>query len=268
MNENSTQPTALVTGASAGIGEALAKQFALHNHNLILAARSADKLDALASELAADHGIEVQVISVDLAKRNGAKNLAQSIREQGLEVDILVNNAGVMEHGRFVDMPMKAQRGLIDLNISGLTSLLHELLPAMVARGSGRVLNVASIAAFQPIPSLATYAATKAYVLSLTESLAEELSGTGVSITALCPGFTATRMLHDVQKDNAALTRIPGLLISRVEDVAKDGYNACMSGDVICVPGPLNLATTIAGRALPRWVVRRLSGIFGRLTAG
>jgi short-subunit dehydrogenase len=261
-------PTVLITGASAGIGEALAREFARHDHDLILVARSASKLEALAEEFIDTYSIDARAIPVDLAKRSGAKGLVHALREDNTQIDILVNNAGVMEHGPFAQMPRSAHRRLIDLNIAGLTDLLNEFLPAMVERGSGRILNVASIAAFQPIPSLATYAATKAYVLSLTESLAEELRGTGVSITALCPGFTATRMLHDVQDDNQALKRIPDILISQADDVAKDGYRACMRGDVICVPGHLNLATTIAGRALPRWIVRQLSGLFGRLTAG
>lgn len=260
-------PTTLITGASAGIGEALARQFAARDHDLILAARSEDKLAQLAESLSDKYSVQTTVVPADLAKRSGASKLAKAVQALDLEVDVLVNNAGVMEYGLFVDMSAAANRRVMDLNIAGLTGLLNEFLPGMVERGCGRVLNVASVAAFQPIPSLATYAASKAYVLSLTESLAEELAGTGVSITALCPGFTATNMLHDVQKDHSALTRIPGIMISSVEDVAKDGYAACMRGEVICVPGPLNLVTTIAGRALPRWVVRRLSGLFGRLAA-
>ncbi len=176
-----------------------------------------------------------------------------------------MNCAGVLEHGRFVDMPASAQQSLIDLNVSGLTNLLSCFLPPMVARGKGRILNVASIAAFQPVPSLATYAATKAYVLSLSESLAEELSGSGVSVTALCPGVTATNMVSNAQKKNSGL-KIPSFIVGDVEEVAELGYRACLKGDVICVPGAVNRAATFTGRATPKWLLRRISGVMGRYT--
>ncbi|HSY28626.1 MAG TPA: SDR family NAD(P)-dependent oxidoreductase, partial [Burkholderiaceae bacterium] len=153
---------------------------------------------------------------------------------------------------------------LIALNVSGLTAMLSHFLPPMLARSSGRILNVASIAAFQPIPELATYAATKAYVLSLTESLSEELKGTGVTITALCPGITATNMVSMAQEANSRLTKIPGFFVGKVEDVAEEGYQACMRGDVIKVPGVINLASTLAARATPKWLLRRITGIIGR----
>jgi hypothetical protein len=135
----------------------------------------------------------------------------------------------------------------------------------MVERGSGRVLNVASIASFQPIPSLAIYAASKAFVLSLTESLAEELKGSGVSITALCPGITATNMVSTAQENSGGLN-IPDFLIGDVDDVAADGYKACMKGEVIVVPGAMNLAAILAGRAIPKWLLRRITGAVGRYT--
>src|SRR5204863_9711007 len=146
---------------------------------------------------------------------------------------------------------------LLDLNVSAVTALLAELLPGMVKRGHGRVLNVASIASFQPVPTLATYAATKAFVLSLTESLAEELKDSGVTITALCPGITATSMLTGATQSNPQLAKLPGFLIGDVDEVADDGYKACMKGKVIKVPGAVNLAGTVAGRATPKWLLRR-----------
>jgi len=133
-----------------------------------------------------------------------------------------------------------------------------------VARGQGRVLNVASIAAFQPVPSLATYAATKAYVLSLTESLSEELKGTGVSITALCPGITATNMLDSAQQASKELTKLPGFVVGSAEAVADEGFEACVRGEVIRVPGALNLAAILAARATPKWLLRRVSGAMVR----
>lgn len=259
--------TALITGASSGIGEALTWLFAKHGHDVVLVARSMEKLEHLAEQLEAAYPIRAIAAPADLARRGGVKKLATTISELELNIDVLVNSAGVMEYGFFVDLPTKERQRMIDLNVSGLTSMLHHFLPDMVERGTGRVLNVASISAFQPIPGLATYAATKAYVLSLTESVAEELAGTGVTITALCPSFTATPMLRDAQQDNHALKSIPGVLISAVDDVARQGYEACMRGDVISVPGTLNLATTLTGRALPRWLLRRISGAVGRYTA-
>jgi len=258
-----SKDTAVITGASSGIGEVLAKNFAEGGFNLVLVARSEKKLESLAQQLESDTGAKVWVEPADLSRRGAAKKLAATLKKQGIEVDILVNCAGVLEHGSFVDLPDSAHQGQIDLNVSGLTSMLVHFVPPMVQRGKGRILNVASIAAFQPIPSLATYAATKAYVLSLTESLAEELSATGVSVTALCPGVTATNMLENAQQKSGGL-KIPAFVVGDVEDVAAQGYKACLKGDVICVPGAVNLAATLSGRATPKWLLRRISGVMGR----
>jgi len=252
--------TALITGASSGIGEALAGRFAQAGFDLVLVARSADKLRALAARLARQHGVKASVAAADLAQPGAAAALAARMKRARRPIDVLVNNAGVLAHGRFVEMAAQRHQELIALNVAGLTAMLAHFLPAMVARGSGRVLNVASIAAFQPVPSLATYAGTKAYVLSLTESLAEELKGSGVTATALCPGITATAMLSQAQQQSAELGRLPGLLVGRAEDVAEQGFQACLRGDVICVPGVLNQAAMVAGRATPKWLLRRVSG--------
>jgi len=257
--------TALITGASSGIGEVLAKKFALGGYNLVLVARNENKLEALAQQLKTDTQVKIQVEPVDLSRRGAAKKLASTLTKQSVEVDILVNCAGVLEHGSFVDLPGSSHQGIIDLNVSALTNMLTQFIPPMVARGKGRILNVASIAAFQPVPSLATYAASKAYVLSLSESLAEELTGTGVSITALCPGITATNMVEKAQQESSGL-QIPGFIIGDVEEVAAEGYRACLKGDAICVPGAVNLAATVMGRATPKWLLRRISGVVGRYT--
>jgi len=258
------KPTALVTGASSGIGEALAGRFAAAGHDLVLVARSADKLKALAAALSARHGIRVRVEPADLAQPGAAEGLAARLKRARVPVDVLVNNAGVLAQGRFAAMRAASHQQMIDLNISGLTALLSAFVPAMVARGSGRVLNVASIASFQPVPTLATYAATKAYVLSLTESLSEELRGSGVSMTALCRGFTATGMLDQAVGANPQVSRIPGFLIGDVNDVARQGFEACMKGEVICVPGVVNQAAMLASRSTPKWLLRRISGLLGR----
>lgn len=264
MPTSSTRPIALVTGASSGIGEALARNFALAGHDLVLIARSADKLTALADHLEAEHNVNALVLPTDLAVPGSVQRLAAALKRRKRVPDVLVNCAGVLEQQRFVRMKPGNHQAIIDLNISALTAMLSHLLPLMVERGSGRVLNVASIAAFQPIPLLATYAASKAYVLSLTESLSEELKGTGVTVTALCPGITATHMLNAATEANGQLAKLPGFLIGNVDDVAREGFDACMRGDVICVPGMINRAATLASRSTPKWLLRRLSGMFAR----
>lgn len=255
--------TVLITGASSGIGESLAWVFAEHGHDMILVARSADKLDHLADQLADEHNVMVSVRPADLSEPGSAESLARVLQREGQVVDILVNNAGVLEHGTFVDMAPDDQQRMLSLNVAGLTDILAYFLPDMVARESGRVLNVASIAAFQPVPSLATYAATKAYVLSLSEALAEELRGKGVSVTVLCPGVTETNMIASAE---SAVDRLPAMLVGDVEKVAREAYRACMKGKTIVVPGTLNLAGTLAARATPKWLVRRLTGLMGRST--
>lgn len=255
---------ALITGASSGIGEALAHRFARAGYGLVLVARSADKLKALARELSAAHGVKAWVAVADLSLPGAADKLAASMKRARRPIDVLVNNAGVLEHGPFVDMPAARHQQLIALNVAGLTAMLAAFVPGMVARGQGRVLNVGSIAAFQPVPQLATYAATKAFVLSLTESLSEELHGTGVTVTALCPGITATAMVAKAKAGSQELNKLPGFLVGRAEDVADDAFVALHRGGVICVPGAINLATTLAARATPKWLLRRVSGAMTR----
>jgi hypothetical protein len=259
-----TAQTALITGASSGIGESLARCFARDGHGLVLVARSGDKLRAQARQLAGEFGVRVTVLPADLSQPGAAAGLAASLKRRRISVDVLVNNAGVLESGAFIRMPARRHQELIDLNVSGLTAMLAQFVPAMVERGRGRILNVASIAAFQPVPALATYAATKAYVLSLTESLSEELRGSGVTVTALCPGITATPMLSGAVETSAQLAKLPGFLIGDVDEVAAEGYRACMNGEVIRVPGVLNRAATLAGRATPKWLLRRIAGTVGR----
>jgi len=256
--------TALVTGASSGIGAALARCFARGGHRLVLVARREGRLRALAATLRAEHGTRVDVLPADLARHGAAAALAASLRRRRRAVDVLVNNAGVLRQGAFVGSGAVQQQGMIDLNVAGLTAMLDAFVPAMVRRGRGRVLNVASISAFTPVPGLAVYAASKAYVLSLTESLAEELRGTGVTVTALCPGITATEMLDHAAQGNARVAQLPRFVVGDVDEVAAEGYRACMAGEVVSVPGMLNQAATVAGRAAPKWLLRRIAGVLGR----
>ncbi len=256
--------TALITGASSGIGAALARRFARGGHALVLVARNTGKLESIAASLAAEHGVKVVVQPADLAKRGAAQALAAAIKRRRLVVDILVNNAGILEQGAFVSTPPRRHQELIDLNVTALTDMLAQFVPPMCQRGHGRVLNVASIAAFQPVPMLATYAATKAFVLSLTESLAEEIRDQGVTVTALCPGITATQMLSGATDANARLAKLPGFLVGDADAVADEGYRACMQGVVIQVPGVVNQAVTLASRAAPKWLLRRIAGTVAR----
>ena len=257
-------PIALVTGASSGIGEVLAGYFAEGGFDVILVARSADKLRALATELETSHGISVHVAAADLAKPNAAVNLQALLKRKKLQPDVLVNCAGVLSQGAFKAMDAATHQQIIDLNISGLTAMISAFLPGMLELAEQgrpcRILNVASIAAFQPIPMLATYA----YVLSLTESLSEELKGSGVTVTALCPGVTATAMLSNAASANEKVSSIPSFMVGHVNDVARQGFEACMRGDVICIPGTINQAAMLASRSTPKWLVRKLGGIFGR----
>lgn len=256
--------TVLVTGASSGIGEALARRFAGAGYDLVLVARNGARLEQLATRLAAECGVRVSVAPADLSLADAAKKLAARMRRARRPIDILVNNAGVLEYGPFADVAAVRHQQLIDLNVAGLTAMLAQFIPPMVARGRGRVLNVASVAAFQPVPSLATYAATKAYVLSLTESLSEELKGTGVSVTALCPGITATNMLDSARQSSTTLQKLPGFVVGSAEAVAGEGFEACMRGEVIRVPGAMNQAAILASRATPRWLLRQVSGAVAR----
>jgi len=247
---SSNRPVALITGASSGIGEALAHCFAAAGHDVILLARSAATLQALAGTLQAKHRIQALAMPADLSGVGTVEKIAADLQQQSCVPDVLVNCAGVLEQTHFVHMPAAAHQAMIDLNISALTAMLAHLLPGMVQRGSGRVLNVASIAAFQPIPLLATYAASKAYA------------------TALCPGITATKMLQSATQSNQSLTDLPAFLVGDVADVARQGFEACMQGRVICVPGAVNRAANWASRSTPRALLRRAIGLLAHTPYG
>lgn len=258
--------TVLITGASSGIGLELARVFAGEGFDLILVARREKELERLAAECRRDHGSRVDVRPMDLLVPGAATTLASQLEDDGATVDVLVNNAGLMEVGGLAEIDAERVERLLQLNIIVLTMLTHALVPSMIDRGRGRILNVASISAFQPIPMLGLYAASKAFVLSLSESLSEELKGTGVTVTALCPGFTKTDMLDRAQESEAMAQSIPGFMISDVRDVAREGFEACMSGKVVDVPGLPNQMMASSVGFYPRWVVRGVGGLIGRLS--
>ena len=254
---SSQRGTVLITGASSGIGEAFARLFAAEGFDLVLTARRQARLEALASEL----NVDVQVIAADLSTHEGVDALIASIEQASLTIDILVNNAGMMINSEFDKLTEADLQQTLSLNITALTRLTHHFLPGMLDRQSGRILNVASIAAFHPIPGMDLYAATKAYVLSLTESLSENLRGTGVFITALCPGLTATEMAEAAIAD-----KLPPFMISTPEAVASEGFQALMNREVIRVPGNANRLALTWAQHQPRWLVRGLGGLASRLT--
>ena len=255
---------ALVTGASAGIGLSIAQVLAQKGFDLVLVARRAPELEKLARSLEVDHGARVVVLAMDLLREGAGQDLEEALGREGLAIKILVNNAGLVEVGAFREIELERHLHLIQLNVAVLTELSRRFLPAMVARGHGRILNVASLSAFQPVPSLAVYAATKAFVLSLTESLSEELKGTGVSVTALCPGLVRTHILEQAQEGSVLARRAPNFLLSDAAAVAREGVEACLAGRVIDVPGAPNRLTANLVRLYPRWVVRTILGLVGR----
>lgn len=256
--------TALITGASGGIGLELARVFAGHGFDLIIVARRESELEALAERCRSEQGVQVHVLPMDLLVPDAAAKLVQQIEDSGLGVDVLVNNAGLMDMGGFAEIEVDRHERLLQLNVMVLTSLTRRLLPAMLERGRGRILNVASTSSFQPVPSMALYAASKAFVLSLSESLSEELKGTGVTVTALCPGITKTEMYDRASDEHASARSVPGFLLSDVETVARDGYEACMAGRAVVVPGLPNQLLAGAVGFYPRWIVRGIGGLIGR----
>src|SRR5579864_312631 len=247
--DTSTRPLALVTGASGGIGAALARELARHGHDLVLVARGAAAMEALAAELRAA-GAAATVIAADLARPGAAASLADEIARRGLAIDILVNNAGLGAAGRFDRIDPARLSEVVQVNIVALTELTRLFLPGMIARGRGRVMLVASVAGFQPGPHMAAYFASKAYVLSLGEAMAYELRGTGVSVTALCPGATATNFFTAAGNDNSIMARHLRRMMP-AEDVARLGYRGLAAGRGVVITGAMNWLVAQAGRFMP-----------------
>ena len=242
------QPVCLITGASAGIGKALARVFAKHGHALVLTARREAQLSALADEIAATGHARPQVMTADLGAPEGPARLAEALRTAGLEPSIVVNNAGFGLLGEAADLDRNQQLAMIDLNIRALTELSLRWIES-ITRYRGGILNVASIAGFLPGPGMAVYHATKAYVVSFTEALHEELKADGVRVCALCPGPVATEFF-----DRAGLPHdyFPAFLNRSAQRVAREGYEGFMAGHRLVVPGKPNRVMTMLPRLLPR----------------
>jgi hypothetical protein len=247
--------TALITGASGGIGLELTRIFAREGYDLGLVARSEGKLNELAAEMNSRHGTTATVIVRDLSKQSEVDSLYDEVQRRGLTVDVLVNNAGFAVFGDFTTSDAAAEYEMMEINVVTLTRLTKKFLPGMKARGWGRVLNLASTAAFAPGPLMAVYYATKAYVLSFSEAIARELDGTGVTVTALCPGPTKTGFQARAAMQDSKL--VQGGLMD-VTNVAEQGYRALMNGTTVYVPGFMNKLQALAPRFLPRTMVARM----------
>ena len=258
--KNLNGKVALITGAAGGLGQAQARVLMGYGCKIVATDLDGDAAQQLAQSLGGDAiGLQQDVTDPD-----GWPRVVDAAYEAFGRFDVLVNNAGVLDMGAFIAQETATLSRMITLNTLALTELASHFVPPMAARRSGRVLNVASVAAFQPVPSLAVYAATKAFVLSLTESLAEELKPHGVSVTALCPGITETGMFTTIKDANEKTSALPDFLVADVQDVAQEGYDACMKADVVRVPGLAYAMSTSLGRAAPRWVTRLVAGAIGR----
>lgn len=249
---------ALITGASSGIGYELAKLALQDGYALVLVARNKAKLDEVAKTLDPTGKARIVVLPKDLSLTQSSRELADELKGQDLEVELLVNNAGFGMYGPFVDADPKREIEMIQLNILSLTTLTKQFLPGMVARKRGRIINLASTAAFQPGPLMAVYYASKAYVLSFSEALANELAGTGVTVTALCPGPTETGFQSAAKMEHSKLVSSGQVKMMSAEVVARAGYRAAQCGKTVVIPGLQNAIMAQSVRFAPRKLVTSL----------
>jgi short-subunit dehydrogenase len=239
------ETTALVTGASSGIGVALAAELARRGHALILVARREERLRELAAEIGGEHGVRVEWIAADLTDASDRDRVPAEVAERGLAVDVLVNDAGMGTAGLFHELPIEREIQMIRLNVEAMVALCGAFVPGMVERGSGGVLNVASVSGFMPVPQQATYSASKAFVLTFTEALTIDLHGTGVTATALCPGPVKTEF-------EGIIEGLPSALFVEPEQVARAAIDGLEHGRVSVVPGAFNKVNAMSGRYTPR----------------
>lgn len=249
----------LLTGASRGIGSELAKLCAKDGHHVILVARGEKELEKIAAELRSAHQCEVTVLAKDLSKPHAAEEIAQWLHEKNVQVDILINNAGFATYGNFAESDLTREQMMMQVNMTTLVSLTRLLLPEMIRRRSGKILNVASTAAFQPGPLMSVYYATKAFVLSFSHAIANELQGTGVTVTCLCPGPTATGFQREAKMEDSMLFDLGAMDPARV---ARAGYRGMMRGKRLVIPGTRNRMGAFFVRFVPLGmaanIVRRL----------
>lgn len=261
----SSARTALITGASSGIGEAFAHVFAANGFDLVVSARRDERLRALAARLMQQHGCRVRVIVADLSERGAPADICATLQRDGVTVDALVNNAGYGLPGTFTSVPWVQHEAMVQVMVVGLTELTHRLIPAMIARRYGRVINVASLAGLVPAPAGHTlYAPAKAFVVRFSEALAQEVRGAGVHVTALCPGFT-TSEFHDRTGTRAQVARLPRWMWMDAATVAQQGYDAVMAGTPVYVTGGVNRSIAALAKYLPYRAVAAVGRRAGRL---
>ncbi|HBC57643.1 MAG TPA: short-chain dehydrogenase [Gammaproteobacteria bacterium] len=249
--------TALITGASFGFGYEFTKLFAQDGYNLVLVARSENRLEEIAQQHRDKWGIEVTIIAKDLFLATAPQEIHDEIQSKGIEIDVLVNNAGFGNYGRFSDIDTEKELNLVQLNVVAVTHMTRLFLPNMIQRGSGRILNVASMAAWLPGPYMATYFASKAYVLSFTEAIAEECRGTGVRAMALCPGVSITEFQKTAQNQSALIGKnIPGATMS-AEKIANHAFDDLMKEKIVSIPGIGNRLAVQMLKFVPRSLLRR-----------
>lgn len=251
--------TALITGASSGIGELFAHQLAAEGSDLILVARSEDKLRQLATRITKDHGADVEVITADLGLVSPGAALAAEVAKRGYQVDLLVNNAGFGTVGSFIKQDAAREYNEIALNCAAVVDLTHAFLPGMVERGFGGVINVASAAAFQPLPYMAVYAATKAFVLSFSHGIRGEYGNKGITVTALCPGPVDTPFFEATGAEGLRGT-VPKSMLMSADRVVAECLKSFHAGKAVCLPGATTKLMAAAGHLTPR-------GILGRVTS-
>jgi len=253
--------TALITGASAGIGATFARFLAAEGYNLLLVARREERLRELSEELRAAHGVRCEFLAADLSNPNAPREIIEHADTLGMNIDFLVNNAGLSGRDKFVDTSWAKLAGEIQLMITALTELTHRVAPGMKARGWGRIINLSSLAAFSPPGASLLYTAIKSYVLLLSESVDMELKPHGVHVMALCPGFTWSEF-HDVMGTREEAGKLPGFLWQQSEDVVREGYDAVMKGKPVCVPGKVNKMIAGVMRPVPESVRYQLGSKF------
>jgi len=254
------RPRALVTGASTGLGAVFAEALARQQYELTIVARNQARLVALAERLQHHYGVAVQVMAADLTHADALRQIETWVNTASC-LDLLVNNAGFGTIGPFAQLDVNEEEAEICLNVVALMRLTRAALPGMLARGHGAIINVSSMAAFMPGPYDATYAATKAFVNSFTEALHEELRGTGVYVQALCPGFTPTEFQ---QRAGVKSANIPAYAWTTPEAVVEASLQALRHGQLLCVPGLLNRCLALLVGAMPRRLVRRVTGVLAR----
>jgi uncharacterized protein len=259
-----TPRTALITGASSGIGEAFAEVFAAHGFDLVISARREDRLRAVAAGLEQRHGVRVLVFVADHARPETAERLCAEIASRGLTIDVLVNNAGYGVPGTFVSSPWRRHHDMLQVLVVGLAELTHRLLPGMIERGYGRIINVASLAGLVPAPAGHTlYGAAKALVIKFSEALSNEVRRHNVNVTAVCPGFTLSEF-HDVTGTREQMKNLPSWMWLDSPTVARQGFEAVMAGTPIYINGRVNHSIALLVRYVPQGIVKAIGRRFGR----